>query len=127
MQYPRSRPYMIILTRATPHPGQHTHKVGWSTDINSKWDVNESMIIANKVSHTHLLTSDCIIDILQQKLVKSRQHNLNNIDIITHYFSKYQSDIKQAISQWATQHPNNINVLHSIHQNLKSISDQSKT
>lgn len=115
--YLRNRPFLIIKYLQTPNAESNTRVKGWGTD--GKWDVNESMVIVDRVKDKHQREAHIILDILQGRVIKNRFDNTESTQVFAHYFERYKDDIQAAIQRWAKKDPANLAHLKQIEENAE--------
>ena len=100
-KYNRGRPFMVIMQHATPTKG-----------FTDKWDINETIMMTDRVNDKHLCEAVVIVDILQQKItsayskVGKQEDELEIIDsqlgdiesgLVSSIVPPRQKDIKQRL------------------------------
>jgi hypothetical protein len=115
--YLRNRPFLVIKYLQTPHAESNTRVKGWGTD--GKWDVNESMVIVDRIKDRHQREAHIILDILEGRVIKNRFDNTEDTKVFAHYFERYKDDIQEAIQRWARKDPANLARLKQIEENAE--------
>lgn len=104
----RKRPYMLISYSKVPAANQKTNAANFKNE--GEWDAVENMKIVDSISNKNQLYSDVVIDLLNQTVVKNRLGGDAKV-IYDGYVKRYYDDIKDAMSDWIRQSPDNRDAL----------------
>ena len=115
--YLRNRPFLVVKYLQTPNAESNTRVKGWGTD--GKWDVNESMVIVDRIKSRHQQEATIILDILEGKVIKNRFDEAGDGKVFAYYFERYKDDITKAIQDWARKSPDNLARLKQIEENAE--------
>lgn len=105
--YLRNRPFMLISYIRIPIAGAPTHVKDWSK-AEDMWDISEKMVIVDRVSDKQLYTSDFVIDLLNNKVIKNRLGSVTDQTIINGFVDRYYNDVKTAMLKWASLNDTNV-------------------
>ncbi len=98
-KYNRERPFLVINRRSKPSDGENTSSKNWGET--AKWQVDEEIIIVDRVTNKHIMQATVIIDILQRKMVKNRYGSeSDDATVLKHYLSTYKAHITDGIETW---------------------------
>ena len=98
-KYNRGRPFLVINRSLSPSKGENTSSTNWGKT--AKWQVDEEIIIVDRVTDNHMIQATVIIDILQQIMVKNRYSaETNNEIVLKHYMETYKEHITDGIRTW---------------------------
>jgi hypothetical protein len=112
--YLRNRPFMLITYSRTPLPGVKTQLKGWGQGGDEVWDVNENMIIVDRVSDKHMRECDVILDLIHSRVVKCRIGDVQDSTIVTGYVDRYYNDVKTAMAKWVANDTANLDLVRTI-------------
>lgn len=98
----RNRPFLIVNTIQRPAKGVNTSKKGWA-DNRDNWAIFENPSVVDRVSNKIMREATVIVDVMSQKVVKSRFDNVSNDEVATHYIEKYREQVKEAMDIWLTR------------------------
>ena len=111
--YLRNRPFMLITYSRIPLTGVATQAKGWQTNEDA-WDVNENMVIADRVNSNDLQRSDVIIDLINNSVVKNRFGDAKDVTVVNGYVERYYGEVKAALSRWVSEHSGNLEKIQQI-------------
>ncbi len=98
-KYNKDRPFLVINRSSKPSKGENTSLKNWGET--GKWEVNEEIIIVDRVTDKHIGQATVIIDILQRKMVKNRYAaETDNETVLNHYMTTYKEHITDGIQTW---------------------------
>lgn len=98
-KYNKDRPFLIVSHSALPGQGQKTSLKDWGED--ARWDINENIVIVDRVNDKHLVGSSVIVDIFKQTLVKNRfAESHTKEEVVKHYLKKYNKEVIEGIDIW---------------------------
>lgn len=98
-KYNRGRPFLVINRSLSPSKGENTSSTNWGKT--AKWQVDEEIIIVDRVTDNHMVQATVIIDILQQIMVKNRYSaETDNATVLKHYMETYKEHITNGIQTW---------------------------
>lgn len=98
-KYLRERPFLVVKHHMIPAAGQQTNQKNFRE--NGKWNINESIVVVDRVTNKHLLESSVIVDILKRELVKNRfVEKDSDKEVIAHYMKQYNDEIADGIRVW---------------------------
>ncbi len=97
-QYHKDRPFLVITRSATPAEGEKTESKDWGAE--SKWRVEERVMIVDRVTTNHLTIGTVIIDILKREFVKNRFTDSDPKEVLDHYLKTYKEHIADGLSIW---------------------------
>ena len=99
--YLAKRPFLIITNRFKPARGAQTQVANWAEK--SGWEVHEEVMVVDRVTAKHLSMATAIIDVMEAKVVKNGFSESSREDIMTHFMTKYKSQITESIDIWMTR------------------------
>lgn len=105
-KYNKDRPFLIITRHAKPSAGERTETKDWLET--GKWQVEENVIIVDRVTDKHLQSATVIIDILKRSIVKNRFTENEQSEVINHYLKEYSNHVVDGIGIWMKQKNSNI-------------------
>ena len=101
-KYNKDRPFLVVSHTSIPAKGQLTSTKNWGEL--AKWDLNENIVIVDRVNNKHITKSSVIIDILQTTTVKNRfEPSHSNDEVVKYYLKKYNKQVAEGIQIWMTK------------------------
>jgi hypothetical protein len=97
--YQKNRPFLCIDSISRPARGVRTERKDWGVEPRN-WTVSESTYVVDRINYKTVCRALVIIDIMENKVVKSRFDPAESEQILTHYLTKYQDKVIEAMHVW---------------------------
>lgn len=101
--YLRNRPFMVITYTYVLAEGQKTNVPSFMAT--AQWEPIENMVICDRVSDRQLQRAELVIDIFENKVIKSRDNTLDHDGLIRMFVSRHYNDVKAALATWVQKDP----------------------
>jgi hypothetical protein len=97
--YLRHRPFLVIEHYTRPNGTAHTERKGWQKTGATKHD-QPSLVY--RISNTRMRTASVIIDLLNDRIIKNRQHQTMMFDdeALTYYKAKCAEIVEPAMAMY---------------------------
>jgi hypothetical protein len=109
---------MVITYTYVLAAGQKSNTPGFMES--AQWEPIENMIICDRVSDRQLQHAELVIDIFENKVVKSRDASINDADLIQTFVSRHYNEIKSALATWIQKDPSNMDRVRTFVERFKT-------
>lgn len=122
MSYLRNRPFMVITYSYVLAAGQKSNAPGFGTT--AEWEPIENMVICDRVSGKQMNNAELVIDILENKVVKTRDSSIDPNQLIQVFVKRHYDEIKRALGIWIQKDPvNNLSKVQDFIERFKTKED----
>lgn len=117
-KYLRNRPFMVITYSYVLAAGQKSNTPGFMES--ARWEPIENMVICDRVSDKQFGKAELIIDIFENKVIKTRDDSLSEHELIQTFVSRHYNEIKAALATWIQKDPSNIDRVRTFVERFKT-------
>jgi len=93
--------YSYVLTQ-----GQKSNAPGFGQK--ASWEPIENMVIVDRVSDKHMQNAELVLDLLELKVIKSRDGSLDSNQLFNTFVNRHFDDVKAALATWVAANPDNL-------------------
>jgi hypothetical protein len=109
---------MVITYSYVLAAGQKSNTPGFMES--ARWEPIENMVICDRVSDKQFGKAELIIDIFENKVIKTRDDSLGEHELIQTFVSRYYNEIKAALATWIQKDPSNIDRVRTFVERFKT-------
>lgn len=119
MSYLRNRPFMVITYSYVLAAGQKSNAPGFGAT--AEWEPIENMVICDRVSTNQLNKAELVIDIFENKVVKTRDSSIDPNQLIQVFVKRHYDEVKRALGIWIQKDPvNNLSKVQAFVERFKT-------
>ena len=116
--YLRNRPFMIVSYTFALAGGQKSNVPGFMAT--AEWEPVENMAIVDRVSTKQLVSSELIIDLFENKVIKCADSELDHDKLIKVFVARHYGEIKAALAKWIANDPSNLEKVQAFVERFKT-------
>lgn len=120
--YLRNRPFMVITYSYVLANGQKTNVPGFGKT--AQWEPIENMVIVDRVSSNQLARAELVLDLLENKVVKCRDGEIDHKTVFDRFVARHFDDVKGALATWVAKDPSNLQKIQAFVDSFKPKEDK---